>query len=178
MDWFQRIVLAALVVVLGATGWMLIDHELHAKSSAAHTADPAVKLKQHYAELQRKNARIFAKVIALKESGKHDAALNRLKTLIAKHSENAYGYVLLARLEYAQGSLTNALHAYRKAVELDPDYVDKTTPLFIGTEIMDVITKSRGKINRERKLKPGDPKIRAAVNDIYYLQRRIAGGCE
>jgi hypothetical protein len=43
---------------------------------------------------------------------------------------------------------------------------------------MDIISEARSKLLREKKLKPGDKSISIALEDIYYLQRRIAGGCE
>jgi len=135
-------------------------------------------LKRHYEQILADNARIYAEVISLQEAGDYQDALEKLKEINRNRGESAYGYVLEARIENKIGHLTTTLHAYRKAVEKDPDYVDKNTPLFIGTEIMDIITASRGKLNRERKLRPGDMDIRTAINDIYYLQRRIAGGCE
>ncbi len=178
MDWFQRIIIGAFAAIILVTGWMIVEHELETRRAASHSASSTEQLRRQYDQIKRENQRIFSEVIALKDAGDYEGAIEKLRKLIAAHGENAYGYVLLARLEYEHGSITDALHAYRKAVEKDPDYVDKTTPLFIGNEIMDVITRSRAKVNRERKLRPGDQKIRTAINDIYYLQRRIAGGCE
>ncbi len=48
----------------------------------------------------------------------------------------------------------------------------------MGDMIMDIISETRSKLLREKKLKPGDKSINVALEDIYYLQRRIAGGCE
>ena len=178
MDWIHRITVGALAGLVLVTGWMLVEHEIASREAAALVPDSSQQLKRHYDRIQAENARIYAEVIRLQESGDYQAALDKLKEINKNNAETAYGYVLEARLENKIGHLARALHAYRKAVEKDPDYVDKNTPLFVGTEIMDIITASRSKLNRERKLRPGDTTIRTAINDIYYLQRRIAGGCE
>ncbi len=178
MDWIHRITVAALSLLVLVTGWMLVQHEMARREAAASVPDTAQLLKRHYDQIMADNARIYAQVISLQEAGEYQEALDKLKELNKDRGESAWGYVLEARLENKIGHLARAIHAYRRAVEKDPDYVDKNTPLFVGSEIMDIITVSRGKLNRERKLRPGDQAIRTAINDIYYLQRRIAGGCE
>ncbi len=178
MDWTKRITVAALSVLVLITGWMLVQHEMARREAAASIPDTTQLLKRHYDQIIADNARIYADVIKLQEAGEYQDALDKLQELNKSQGESAYGYILEARLENKIGHLARSLHAYRRAVEKDPDYVDKNTPLFVGTEIMGIITASRGKLNRERKLRPGDRTIRTAINDIYYLQRRIAGGCE
>ena len=178
MDWFQRINIVALSALMLVTTAMLVQHEISVRRSAIHAIDSTERLKRHYSDIQADNARIFAGVLSRQKAGQYETAMKKLREIMQSHGDSAYAHVLMARLSYTQGHLADAIHAYRLAVEKDPDYVDKNTPLFIGKEIMDIITESRGKLNREKKLKPGDMKIRTAVNDIYYLQRRIAGGCE
>jgi len=41
-----------------------------------------------------------------------------------------------------------------------------------------VVTEGREKFGREKSLKPKDKNVRKALEDVYYLQRRLAGGCE
>ncbi len=86
--------------------------------------------------------------------------------------------MLKAEIFTEKGNLVNALSMYRHAIEMEPDLVDNKTPLFIGDSVMDLITVARGKLNREKKLKPNDATLTIALDNIYYLQRRIAGGCE
>ena len=178
MDWIHRITVAALSTLVLITGWMLVQHEMTRREAAASLPDTAQLLKRHYDRIIADNARIYAEVIRLQEAGDYQDALDKLEELSRSSGNSAWGYILEARLENKIGHLARAIHAYRRAVEKDPDYVDKNTPLFAGSEIMDIITLSRGKLNRERKLRPGDQTIKTAINDIYYLQRRIAGGCE
>ncbi len=95
-----------------------------------------------------------------------------------EHPEKSLSYVYLAQLYLKQGKLRDAIHGYRLAVEMEPDYVDERTPLFIGDEIKELVTEGREKFSREKALKPKDKEVRKALKDVYYLQSRLAGGCE
>ena len=82
------------------------------------------------------------------------------------------------RIDLEQGELRETIHNYRRAVEMEADYVDERTPLFIGNEIKKLVTEGREKFSREKALKPKDKEVRKALKDVYYLQSRLAGGCE
>jgi tetratricopeptide (TPR) repeat protein len=101
-----------------------------------------------------------------------------LRDVIDKYPERPRSYVYLAQLYLAQGKLGDAIHNYRQAVEMEPDYVDERTPLFIGDKIKDLVTEGREKFAREKALKPKDKGVKLALKDVYYLQSRLAGGCE
>ncbi len=102
----------------------------------------------------------------------------KLKEIIKKYPENSLSYVYMAQLYLKQGELGDTIHNYRQAVEMEPDYVDERTPRFIGDEIKELVTEGREKFGREKELRPNDKEVRKALKDIYYLQGRLAGGCE
>jgi len=54
--------------------------------------------------------------------GDKAAALKLLTRLAAEHPDNASVYILLGNLHYSLGALDEGLRAYRKAVELAPQY--------------------------------------------------------
>lgn len=177
-DWFERINIMVLATLVLVTTGMLVRNEMEHRTAGAGVVSGNELFKRHYSEIQARNATVYREVIELEEAGRLDQAMAKLRSIIKGRGDDAYAHLLMARLYYGQGHLADSIHAYRLAVEKDPDYVDKKTPLFHGEEIMERITESRTKLNREKKLKPGDRKILTAINDIYYLQRRIAGGCE
>jgi hypothetical protein len=45
-------------------------------------------------------------------------------------------------------------------------------------KIKKLVTEGRKKFGREKTLRPKDKEVRKTINDIYYLQSRLAGGCE
>jgi tetratricopeptide (TPR) repeat protein len=112
------------------------------------------------------------------EKGLYGEAMAELKDIMKKYPDKPRAHVYLAQLYLEQGGLGDAIHSYRQAVEMEPDYVDERTPLFIGDKIRGLVTEGREKFAREKALKPEDKEIKMALEDIYYLQSRLAGGCE
>ena len=178
VDWFFRVNTAVLIVLVAVTAGMIVQHELELKADSSHSSPGINTLQKRYEEQLAKKAWLYKDVLYLEKKGDFEKAASKVLKILKDHPNDAYGLVLLGRLYSQQGQIVKAVRSYRRAVELDPDYVDKTTPLYIGDEIMKLISGARGKLNREKKLKPEDKQIQAAINDIYYLQRRIAGGCE
>jgi tetratricopeptide (TPR) repeat protein len=64
----------------------------------------------------------FSEALKAYFTGDKPAALEALTRLAAEHPDNASVYILLGNLHYSLGALDEALHSYRKAVELGPEY--------------------------------------------------------
>ena len=175
LDKFNIVILVALTLI---TAGMVIQHEIAVKKTAGPAVDDSLLIKKQYEKRLAENARIYSEVIALQKEARYSEAMTRLEEIIQAHPENGQSYVYKAQLLNSLGRLAEAIGMYRRAVEMEPDFVDKTSPLFIGETIMKIIPEARSKFNREKKLKPGDKTITTALENIYYLQRRIAGGCE
>ncbi len=177
MDLIHKISITALVILSLVTGGMLIQHQMTTQG-AQGTKTNKVDLKQFYADLMAKNAELYTEVIKLQNQKQFTQAMEKLEEIRTAQPDNPQSDIYQAELEYSQGKVAAALHSYRVAVDRQPDYVDKKTPLFIGNIILDMINEARGKLQREKKLKPNDRTILIALDDLLYLQRRIAGGCE
>jgi tetratricopeptide (TPR) repeat protein len=124
------------------------------------------------------NAKIYQDVISLKEQELYDEAMTKLQEVMEAYPGKAQSYVYLAQLSLKSGKLADSIHNYRLAVENDPDYMDKKTPMFIGHEVKELVKESLPKFGREKELKPNDKEVRNTLEDLYYLQRVLAGGCE
>jgi len=70
------------------------------------------------------------------------------------------------------------LASYRQAIDQEPGYIDRKSPLFVGKSIKQKVDDSQEKLQREMQLKPGDMSVKKALDDLLYLKRRLAGGCE
>ena len=97
---------------------------------------------------------------------------------MVKHPNMSLSSVYLARLNVKLGHVEKAIADYRKAVEMDPDYVDKKASLFIGPEIKKFVTQSKSFVEKQLAENPDNKESKRALKNIYYLQRRLAGGCE
>jgi cytochrome c-type biogenesis protein CcmH/NrfG len=177
MDWLDRLSLAvAAVVVLTAIG-MLTDQEIAKRrhdnpEGRAETADAS------YAQRMEADRKTYQEVASHVEQGLYKEAMAELKEIVKEDPERSLSYVYMARVYLKQGNLADGTHNYRHAVEIEPGYVDKKTPLFLGDELTKLVAEGREKFGREQMLRPNDKGVKRALEDIYYLQRRLAGGCE
>ena len=178
MDLIHKLSIAALLALTGITASMLIQHHISVQRLQGTVGNPKVELKKVYEQRIARDIEIYAEVVQLLSQKQFAKAGEKLEEIKTSHPENPQSLIYQAQLQYDQGQIAAAIHSYRLAVDNEPDYVDKKTPLFIGNEIMNMVTEARSKLQREKKLKPGDKSIILALEDIYYLQRRISGGCE
>jgi tetratricopeptide (TPR) repeat protein len=111
------------------------------------------------------------------KDGKADDLIALGKKIIAVNSRESFGYMYLARGYKLKNDYSAALTNYRKAVELNPDFVDKKSPDKIGkTDLIPLVQKA---IFLSRK--PAFKKIanyKTTMKNLYFMQRRLAGGCE
>jgi tetratricopeptide (TPR) repeat protein len=177
MDRFDKFNITVLVLISLITIGMLVNQEIIKRRQGNHEAAAAEKTR-YYAEQMALNAKIYQEVISLKEQEHYDEAMTKLQEVMKTYPGRSQSYVYMAQLSLKSGKLADTIHNYRLAVENDPDYLDKKTPLFIGSEIRALVTESLEKFGREVKLKPNDKAVRNTLTDLYYLQRRLAGGCE
>ncbi len=178
MDRLDKINIVILVGLLLITAGMVTQHEITAKKQDRPESDAGLVLKKQYEKKIAENAETYKEVINLQKLGHYAEALTKLEEIIQSHPEKAQAYIYKAQLLNSQGNLVESIKMYRAAIEMEPDFVDKKSPLFVGNTVLKLIPEARSKLNREKKLKPGDKMITAALDNIYYLQRRIAGGCE
>jgi predicted Zn-dependent protease len=179
MDSINKLTIAALLVLTVITTGMLIQNHISVSRLQGAAASPQFDLQKAYREQIARDTVLYAVVVQSIQEKNFKQAEKLLLEIETSHPDNSQSLIYRAKLQYAQGQIANAIHNYRLAVNNTPDYVDKKTPLYIGNIIMDVISsEARSKLLREKELKPGDKSISIALEDIYYLQRRIAGGCE
>ncbi len=178
MDRLDKFNFILLVVLILVTTGMLVQHELNASKNTEPVLDGKEAMIKQYKEQIARDAVTYKEVVVAKNENRHQDAITMLDEIIRSHPDNPQSYVLKAEIIHEKGQLAKAIATYRIAIEMDPDLVDDKTPIFIGDSVMDLITVARGKLNREKKLKPNDKTLALALENIYYLQRRIAGGCE
>jgi tetratricopeptide (TPR) repeat protein len=177
MDWLNRLSIAAIAALaLIATG-MVVNQEIGEKRHNTSRA-MANTGNDSYAQQVERDKIIYQDVTSNMKQGLYDEAMAKLKSVMEKHPEKPLSYVYLAQLNLKEGKLGESIHNYRRAVDMEPDFVDKRTAMFIGDEISERVREGMEKFNREKGLRPNDEEVRRTLKDVYYLQRRLAGGCE
>jgi hypothetical protein len=102
-------------------------------------------------------------------------AAARLAELFPQSSE---AWTLAARQREGAGDGAGAALAWARAVRLDPALADDKSPRFLGARIGALAEKE---LARLRALKGGRALAadeRGELEAVYYLRRRLAGGCE
>lgn len=163
--------LAAIMLV------MLVQHQLTASPNAAETGGVAGELRRIEQQLYQEKV-LYQEVAALAAQRQHEAALDKLKEVDAAHPDKPRSLLWQAQLQYDLGQIADALASYRQAIDREPGYIDKKSPLFVGKDIKKNVLEAKDKLQREVTLKPNDPDIKKALNELLYVQRRLAGGCE
>lgn len=70
-----------------------------------------------------------------------------------------------------------AMLEYKKAVELNLDLLDKTTPIFQGKKIKKTVEEARKAVEAALAANPGDQAMRGHRSTVYYMLRLLAGSC-
>ncbi|WP_417914469.1 hypothetical protein [Candidatus Electronema sp. JM] len=166
---------AALAVLTAVMLFMLVQQRLRAP--ADESGGVAGELRRIEQRLAQDKA-LYQEVAALAEQRQHDAAMDKLKQIQAAQPNNSRSFLWQAQLQYENGDLADALASYRQAIDLEPGYIDRKSPLFVGKDIKKNVLEAKDKLQREVTLKPNDPDIKRALNELLYVQRRLAGGCE
>jgi hypothetical protein len=161
-DWLERLVAAALLVVAAAAALAAV----RLASSAGRAGEDLL------AELRARTARRVATEreqvrTAFEAGARGDASTARreAEAAIGRFESNSQLRLLLAGLYREGGEAAPALHEYRRAVELVRDYADRRSPQFIGAELATWMREVRPSLSG------------AALADLHYLERALAGGC-
>ena len=177
MDWLDKLSIAAITGITLITMGMLANQQI-VKRRQNNPGVAAKEEKGSYAVQMEIDKKIYQEFVSYKKQGLHTEAMTKLKDIVKRYPAKSMSYVYMAQLYLKQGKMGDSIHYYRRAVEMEPDYVDERTPLFIGDEIKELVEEGRVKFGREKALKPKDNVVRKALQNVYYLQSRLAGGCE
>ncbi len=173
-----EILTKAVVAVLTAVMLvMLVQHKLAARSSAA-VLDSREQELQKIQQRMEQDSKIFHEVAVLFEQRQYSQAMDKLHDIQAAYPDSSTALLWQARLAYEEGMIAESLTNYRQAIDTEPGFIDKKSPLFVGKRIKEKVDESQEKLQREMQLKPNDMSVKKALDDLLYLKRRLAGGCE
>lgn len=112
----------------------------------------------------------FADIRAALAADRTDEATLALRRRIEHGPHRGYAWYLLGEAAFRQGAYAAAVRHFRRAVESDPTVVDRRAPFQAGTVLDGHLTALlNGPWSTERP-----PEVR----DLYFLRRRLGGGCE
>jgi hypothetical protein len=110
--------------------------------------------------------------------GNDPAAGEAAAGLVARFPGSPEAWTLHARQREGAGDGAGAAVAWARAVRLDPDLADARSPRSLAGRIGELAEKELARLRglrRERSLDAGEG---GELEAVYYLRRRLAGGCE
>ncbi len=108
-------------------------------------------------------------------NGDPAAALAELKKLYPGRHEV---WALSARSHENTGDNRDALMDYARAVRLKGDYLDAGSPLYLGGRIRSLVRRIFPALLKKKKREELAGNEKELLKVVYFLRRRIAGGCE
>lgn len=100
-----------------------------------------------------------------------------INDLVSEYPYSGSPFMVLGDLQVRKQKPIQAMLAYKNAVDLNPDYLDKKTPLFQGKKIKNTVKEAKAAIKMEMKQNPGDQDLKEHRKTLYYMLRKIAGSC-
>lgn len=122
--------------------------------------------------------RVYAPVLELREQGQNEAALLQLDELSRQYPAEAHGELLRGEVLLQLGATQKAIAHLARAVRMNGDYVDRHSPLARRTLIESLLNRELVEIKRQSVENSASSSLHATLKDLYYLQGRMAGGCE
>ena len=174
MDRFDKVSIAVLmalgiasaVVIMGHRGAARPDRNMVQRMAAQE--DPAARTELEGAGNLMRN---------LLEAGNFVQAETLIGELIRKHPYRGEPRMFMGDLLMRKQDPVRAMHEYKQAIDLNPDYLDKKTPLFQGKKLKVAVGEALIEIENRIKKGPGDEALKREKKELYYFYRRIAGSC-
>lgn len=173
MDRFDHFTLLALLVVALAVGGLLFGHRGAVEAGDLRQARLAAMVRPVDPQLDKK-LDIAGNLLA---AGAMAKAKGLLTSLEKQHPYEGRVFMLMAEYYIHRQQPIQAMLEHRKAIELNPDFLDRKTAVFQGKVIKNNLKEAQALIEAGLKREPQDAKWQKYREVMYYMQRRIAGSC-
>jgi tetratricopeptide (TPR) repeat protein len=178
-SWLDKASWIAIVAIFVIIGVMLYTHqpELNVNPTPAHASVRATNrfVLERSAEVEK----ALTQTAKLYNAKKYNETIAQANKILQMDKNEPFAYLYLARAYRELDNLDEGITNYSQAIRLHPDFVDKKSEDFLGRNKKELkpyvdraITVSRSKEFRSK------PNYKKVLKHIYYLQRRMAGGCE
>jgi len=165
------------LAVCGLTLVMLLVGGQKNNSSAA-AIDKAIEQQISYQARVDFLHKLYQPVEDLRARGQVSSALLKLDELARRYPQEAHGEILQGEILLERQAVAEAIDHFVRAVRLNGDYVDKSSPLSRRSEIRQLVEVQLPLFSERTRKKPRNLALQNRVTGLYYLQSRLAGGCE
>ncbi len=175
-DRFDILLGVLLLICAAATGALLIGSGSQASQSSL-AVDKAIERDMAYQAKVSFLQQLYAPVNELRTGGQYESALLKLDELSRRYPDEAHGELLRGELLLKLQAVPQAVEHLAQAVRMNGDYVDQNSPMSRRTLIDQLLEQQLPKL-KEKAASQSTAVLQAALRNLYYLQGRMAGGCE
>ncbi|GEM_PF-849485 len=177
-DRFDRLCILGLVLVAGALVALLVT----AGPSAGRQNDGGVERRVEQEMLAQARVafleRHYGTVVSMRDRGELQSALLKLEELERQLPGEPHGALLRGEILHRMGLVDRSISSLALAVRGNGDYIDPASPLNQRDLIASVAGQAVPLLRDRLRGQPDDRQAVAVLKDAYYLQSRLAGGCE
>ncbi|WP_020676112.1 hypothetical protein [Geopsychrobacter electrodiphilus] len=175
-DRFDILTSSCLLICVLALGFLLANGQRQNSSAAA--LDKALSRQVAYQARVDFLRKLYQPVEDLRAAGQVSSALLKLDELARAYPQEAHGEILYAEILLERGATKEAIDHYVRAVRLNGDYVDKGSPLNRRQAIQRLVDAQLPVFTEKARQNPQGLGLQHTLTGLYYLQSRLAGGCE
>ncbi len=174
MDKLDKIAVAAIAALLA---WALVL--IVYTSGTGHKNKTAGRQRQLNARQYldpnlAKETKLVKKLLA---SGSLEKAGLLADEMIKKYPLEGMPYMLKGDFLLHKQDSIGAMLNYKEAVDLNPDFLDKNTRIFQGIKIKKTVAEAQSVLEKALADGSDDSKLQENKKVLYYMLRKIAGGC-
>ncbi len=170
LDRFDFIVISAVAVLsAGAVFYGAAGYGTQTTTEAEARQDP---------EIAAQMAPKIAEAKALMNSGQMRQAASACKGICLADPADASAHALYGQVCSRLQDYPDAVKEFRMCLSLDADYADSKSRRFIGKIIKATIKECKPQFMLALSKNPNDKEAASDMENVHYLQRMLAGGCD
>jgi len=177
-DRFDQVMIALLAIVLVFSVFLLSGAAPGGSSKGKAVTNRQLEREIAYQARVAYLERHYQPVLALRNQGALQEALLKLEELGRTLPGEAHNDLLSGDILLRMGEFERSLTKLAAAVRRNADYVDAVSPLNQRPLIESAVAEGLPLVRDRLRAQPDSPSLAQVVKDGYYLQSRLAGGCE
>lgn len=175
---FDKLLWLALVGLALALAVLVATSTRPGEEAGAKALDQALQRAITYQSRVALIRELYGPVETLMQTGQDQGALLKLAEIEKTYPGEAHGQMLKGQIQNRLGAVDEAVASYAAGVRLRGDYVDQENPLSRRNEISKVVESGLRTVSARLAQNPDNRTAKATMKQLYYLQSRLAGGCE
>jgi hypothetical protein len=173
MDTLDKISIVAIIIFVASLTVLGMDYNSEAENEL-QLKDKTPRSSSGISEIPSEQITFLKTLIANNNINKAETVAG---DMLKKFPYDGVSHMMMGDIMIRKQDPVAAMLAFREAVDLDPDYVDKKTGSFQGRKIKNTIEEAKVIITEKLLSSPGGKDMKKAKKTMYYLLRKLAGSC-